>query len=127
MKDYVRAITIAKQEDNNHKGGFKTSNPKKWLPPQSVIERLHILVQLQIEYFQLIGKHDSILPDFTKHGVLKRNSSGEVEFDFGPEAQFLSFGDLPEVTRRKQKRSLDDTPQRGARRKRPFTSTPKLK
>ena len=111
----------------NQKGGFKTADPKKWLPPHSVIERLCDLFQLQIDYIETVVNHDSVLPNFIESGILKRNSGGEIEYDFDPEAHFGSLCDLPEFRRRKTKRMLDDTPQHGARRKKLLTSTPKSK
>lgn len=125
--DDIRAITIGKKEDASQKAGFKTANPKKWLPPQSSIERLAELMQLQISYMETVGSHSSVLPNFVESGVLKRNSCGEVEYDFGPEAHFVSLCDLPNIKQKKSKRQLDDTPQHGARRKRPLTSTPRSK
>ena len=43
-----------------------------------------------------------MLPNFVASGILKKNSSGEVEYDFGPEAHFLSLGDLPDMKQKKK-------------------------
>ncbi|KAL4217289.1 hypothetical protein ACF0H5_023740 [Mactra antiquata] len=123
----VRAMTISKQEDSSQRGGFKTSDPKKWLPPKSVIERVSELVQFQIEYLETVGSHDSVLPNFCSGHVLVKGSGGEIEYNFGPESRFLSIEDLPKIKNKKKKRTLTDTPQHGARRKKQLTSTPKSK
>ena len=118
-------MTIGRKEDASQKDGFKTANPRKWLPPKSVIEKHCELFQLHIDYMETVGSHDSVLPNFVGSGILKRNSGGDVEYYFGPDAHFHSVGDLPEYRQRKSKRMLDDTPQHGARRKKLLTSTPK--
>ena len=77
---------------------------------------------------ETVGSHSSVLPNFVESGVLKRNSCGEVEYDFGPEAHFVSLCDLQNIKQKKSKHQLDDTPQHGARRKRPLTViNPKVK
>ena len=124
----VRALTIGKKDDESKKGGFKTNNPRRWLPPESVVDRLGELFQLQIDYYETAGKHDAKMPDFLGSSCLTKTSAGEVEYDFGPEAKFKALTELPDVKRVKKttKRQLNDTPQRGARRKHQLiASTPK--
>ena len=145
----VRALTIAKVEDKSKKGGYRTSDPRNWLPPESAMRRLGELVQLQIQYMDTVGKHDAVNPDFLQYSVLQRNSSNEIVYNFGPESSFKTFEDLPvyvpksqqtktskknastemgrKTKKRPEKRHLDSTPQKGLRRKRPLTSTPKSK
>lgn len=68
------------------------------------------------------------MPDFLRSSCLTKTSTGEVEYDLGPEAKFTALKDLPEVkrVRKTTKRQLNDTPQRGARRKHQLiASTPK--
>lgn len=122
-----RAITIAKTKDKSKKSGYKHTDPRKWLPPQSAVERFADLIQLQIEYLQSASFHDHRMPNFRECKCLKENASGEIEYDFGEESHFQSVDDLPCVTVKSQKRSSQDTPQGGARRKRQLTSTPKAK
>ena len=124
----VRALTIGKIADESRNGGFRTNNPRRWLPPESCIERLGELFQLQIDYIETAGKHDAKMPDFLRSSCLTKTSTGEVEYDLGPEAKFTALKDLPEVkrVRKTTKRQLNDTPQRGARRKHQLiASTPK--
>ena len=102
------------------------------MPPQSVIERLSGLVQVVMDYVQTIGNHDTELPAILSCGCLVKNSSGEIEYDFGEESNFKCFKDLLSVpvsvnVTKKSKRNIDDTPQRGANRKKFLTSTPKSK
>ena len=54
---------------------------------------------------------------------------GHIEYDFGPDAHFSSIETLPVVSEmvESKKRGNEDTPQAGARRKRPLTSTPAKK
>ena len=123
----VRAISNAKTKDTSKKSGYKHTDPRKWLPPQSAIARLGDLIQLQIEYLQTAGVHECRMPNFLGCKCLRENTSGEIEYDFGEESHFQSVADLPCVTVKTKKRSSEDTPQGGARRKRQLTSTPKAK
>ena len=145
----VRALTIAKIEDKSFKEGYRTNDPRNWLPPETAMQRLGELVQLQIKYMETVGKHDAVNPDFLQYSVLQRNTSNEIVYDFGPESYFKAFEELPvpvtkshrtstskqkavtqtgrNTRKRPEKRQLDSTPQKGLRRKRPLTSTPKSK
>ena len=96
--------------------GFRHADPRKWLPLQSAIASL--AEQLQIEYLQTAGNHATILPNFIGSNCLREKKSGEIVYDFGEEAHFESLADLPSVPIKKKKRSSEDTPQGGARRKR---------
>ena len=127
--DDVRALTIGKRDDKSSKGGFTTNDPRKWLPPKTAINRLGELIQLQIDYLQNAGIHGAENPNFLLSNTLKQNSSGEIEYDFGPDSRFENFEDLPsyqQVKRKsgKRKRQINSTPQKGMRRKRVVTSTP---
>ena len=128
----VRAITIAKSTDEKHQSGFKTRDPRKWLPPESALQRLYEMLQLQIQYLETAGDHSACLPAFLNSSCLQRSVCGEIEYNFGPDVHFTSFDDLPDLTsikkstsRKDNKRQPDSTPQGGARRKRPLTSTPR--
>ena len=148
----VRALTIAKKPNKSSKGGYRTSDLRNWLPPESALQRLGELVQLQIQYMDMVGKHDAVNPDFLQYSVLQRNSSNEIIYNFGPECYFKSYDELPvyvaksqktktskkkasvsvteqKTKKRPEKRQLDSTPQKGLRRKtqRPLTSTPNSK
>ena len=122
----VRATTIGKKTANCPTG-YVTRNPKLWLPPESVIRRLAELIQLQIDYLLTVGSHASPQPKFLSKNCLKK-TDGTVEYDFGPDAYFVSIDSLPTLPFKKtsnaQKRSMYVTPQKGARRKQPKTSTP---
>lgn len=143
----VRALTIGKKEDKSFKGGYRTNDPRSWLPPESAMKRLGELVQLQIKYMETVGKHDAVNPNFLQYSVLQRNTSDEIVYDFGPDSHFTTFEELPVLAlalvstntakrqsetqaskksgKRAEKRQLASTPQKGLRRKRPLTSTPK--
>ena len=124
--DDIRALTIGRREDKASKGGYTTKDPRKWLPPETAINRLGELVQ--IDYLQNAGIHEAVNPNFLLSNTLKQNSSGEIEYDFGPDSRFASFEELPcyQPDKRKQgkrKRQMNYTPQKGMRRKRVVTST----
>lgn len=125
----VRAITIGKSEDQSKLGDYNTNDPRRWLPPESAIEKLADLFHLQIQYLETAGNHSIEMPDFLGPGCLVKNNTGEIEYNFGPHAHFESFVDLPvTVSTKGKKRSHATTPQHGARRKRHFmASTPKRK
>ena len=122
--DQVRALTIGKKSSVSITGQT-TKDPKRWLPPESAIRRLADIVQLQIDYLLIAGFHEKELPDFLSKGCLVKKD-GHIEYDFGPDAHFLSIDTLPVVSEMEEskKRGNEDTPQAGARRKRPLTSTP---
>lgn len=126
--DTVRALTIGKTEDESKTGGFRTNDPRRWLPPESAIHKLGELLELQIRYLETAGRHDAHMPNFLDSSCLVKTTSGEIEYNFGPYSQFSALSDLPVVlkTQKATKRQLNWTPQRGARRKRQlFSSTPK--
>ncbi|XP_045182551.2 uncharacterized protein LOC123541205 [Mercenaria mercenaria] len=117
--DEVRCVTINKQDDQ------KTADPRKWLPPKSAIENLCELTQLCIAYMDTAGNHESQMPNFLETSCLKKNENGDVLYDFGPEAHFDNISELPNMAKKHKKRQHECTPQKGLRRKRPLTSTPK--
>lgn len=108
----MRALSIGKKEADSPTG-YITKDPKRWLPPESAIRRLAELIQLQIDYLLIAGYHDKELPDFLKKRCL-RKTDDHTEYDFGPDAHFVSIDSLPVInkTRRSSKRTQEDTPQR---------------
>ena len=123
----VRAISIGKRPDTSAKVGYSTSDPRKWLPPESAIRRLGEVVQLQTTYLQSAGNHGAGCPDVMNSQTLRQNSSGEMEYDFGSESCFQSFEALPTFTLpalKTKKRQQITTPLKGRRRKMMVTSTP---
>lgn len=113
--DDLRGMTI---------GNPTLTDPRKWLPPRSALKKMAGLIQLQIDYLDTVGYHKAQLPDFISKGCLIKNESG-VEFDFGPDAHFDSPDDLPAAPILVKKRQNKNTPQKGNRRKRQLTSTPR--
>ena len=120
----VRALSIGKKTAESP-SGYVTKDPKRWLPPESAVLRLAELIQLQIDYLLTVGFHEKELPDFLSKNCLKR-IDGRIEYDLGPDAHFEFLDSLPTVRKidSAMKRSPDDTPQKGERRKQPKTSTP---
>ena len=120
----IRASTIGKRETSASifPGSRVTNNPQRWLPPETALRRLAQLVELQIEYLDTAGHHNATLPNFLGKQCLKKNESGEVEYDFGPEAN-VNVNDIPSL-----KTKQNSTPQKGQRKKRQKmsnkTSTP---
>lgn len=124
----VKAATIRKTADQTEPGGYKMADPRRWLPPESAVRKLAGIVQLQIEYLKTAGYHDAEMPDFLADSCIQKTSTGEIEYNFGPESHFSSLQDLP-IPRKVSsvlKRQQNTTPQHGQRRKRAMlTSTPK--
>ena len=91
------------------------------MPPKSALERVAQLVDLQVQYLQTAGNASAALPDFLGCECLHKSSSGEVEYNFGTEASEAPIT-LNSMARKRQQ---TQTPQKGARRKKQLTSTPK--
>jgi hypothetical protein len=107
----------------------KFKHPQKWMPPKSALESMAQLIQLQISYLEMAGEASAILPDFLASDCLCQNASGEVEYNFGIDS-FVASSDLSDMTMRvctpkkkMRKRPAVGTPQKGARKKVPLTSS----
>ncbi|CAC5364010.1 unnamed protein product [Mytilus coruscus] len=87
-------------------------NAKLWLPPESCLERMAELVNLQIEYLETTGDSMAKLPNFLEKDCLKITETGEVEYHFGPLAR-----ENIEHLLGNQKRQMNETPQKGRRKK----------
>ncbi|CAC5407960.1 unnamed protein product [Mytilus coruscus] len=87
-------------------------NAKLWLPPESCLERMAELVNLQIEYLETTGDSMAKLPKFLEKDCLKMTETGEVEFYFGPLAR-----ENIEHLLGNHKRQMNETPQKGKRKK----------
>ena len=116
--DEIRSNTIGKREPSalTFPGSRVTNNPQRWLPPETAIHRLAQLVELQIDYLDTVGRHEATLPNFLDKQCLRKNESGEVEYDFGPEAN-INVSHIPSL-----KTKQTSTPQKGQRKKRQKTS-----
>ena len=62
------------------------SNPQLWMPPASSMSKVADLINLQIEYLETAEVHEAQLPNFMSSGCLKKTSTGEIEYDLGPDA-----------------------------------------
>ena len=104
----------------------ETTMPEQWLPPENVMRRVANLIQFQIEYLQTLGKHDADMPNFTSKPCLKKTSTGEIEYDFGPDACMPLVPQTMFVTPKKNKKRMQiETPKKGNGRKKTRTSTPR--
>ena len=120
-------------------GDSKPRNPQKWMPPPTVLLHLANLIQCQIDYLSQVGCHDSLRINFMNKQCLKRNETGEVEFDFGVDSHIERWEDLLKIPTEElkvaamqakvkvsRKRNLKKTPKKGRRKKVVNrTSTPK--
>ena len=92
----------------------------------------------QIKYLQTAGNPSARRPDFLQERCLVKTTSGEIECDLGPDSNIgnveamlkMPLGNLSECLQNakiapKRKRRIEATPQKGCRRKRMTTSTPK--
>ena len=72
-----------------------------------------------------VGFHTKQQPNFLGGNCLKK-IDGKVTYDLGPDVHFASLDSLPVVKKASsaRKRAQNITPQKGARRKQPKTSTP---
>ena len=83
--DDVQALTNAKNKDEMQQSEFKTNGPRKWLLPKTALSCLCDLVLLQVQYLETAGHHSACLPAFLSTSCLQKNSSGEIEYNFGPD------------------------------------------
>ena len=117
----VQVLTIAKTKIKCNKGDSKRTIQENGFPRNS--SKLPCdLVQLQVQYLETAGHHSTCLPAFLSTSCLQKNSSGEIEYNFGPNAHFKTFKDLPDhnlikrpTSKKENKRKSEYTPQRGAR------------
>ena len=90
------------------------------MSPESAIARLADLVNHQIKYLNGAGCHDVKLPD-TESCLCFHISDGEIEYDFGADSHIASLYEITACMKRKG----EHTPQKGERKKKSMTSTPK--
>lgn len=128
------SIKLPRQECNR--------NPQLWMPPESALTKLALLIQCQIDYLLTVGDSAASLPNFLDRGCLKKVEN-QIEYDLGVDCRVENWKDLLHITdaelvtqvenaklkqtKGKKKRTLESTPQKGRRKKkqRPKTSTPK--
>ena len=130
--DEVRQISVQPP-------GKPVRHPKLWMPPRTALLQLKKLIDCQIAYLLMAGKHDADLPNFLKDGCLKKDVAGSVQFDFGENAKVDNVEDIlvldekelklkmiNAATCKKRKRVADGTPVKNPRQKRkPMMSTPR--
>ena len=117
-----------------------------WLVPMNCLRRIARLIQCHLDYMLTLGNHSAIIPKFLEYGCLKKNQDGDILYDLGDDARMdpedireevarleeqyrevYSAPRTPRKTKKQTKRQMDDTPQKGLRRKFLDTSTPKRK
>lgn len=114
--------------------------PPTWMPPESALEHLAQLIDLQIAYLYTAGHHDAETPDFLSKDCLVKNTAGHINYYLGTNTHVIKKEDAVTITetelreklktakkdKPRKKRSQIETPQKGDRRKRrPLTSTPR--
>ena len=122
----VRKMTMLKQRSTTSTmPGItnKLSHPDRWMPPESALERMAQLLNLQLQYMVTAGQHDAPRPDFISQDCLNKTSTGQVEYDFGGESK-LSVDEISTLTgtdktpvKQRSKRISAKTPQSGRRKK----------
>ena len=109
------------------------------MPPQTALDSVAGIMDLQIKYLETVGSNESAMPNFLQKGCLTKTESGDIEYDFGPDVHVKSIDSLqpctttrakikptPAVKRRKEQTTAE-TPRKGYRKKRQMTSTPAKK
>ncbi len=91
--------------------GEEVKSSQLWLPPASVLAHVAQIITLQIEYMLTIGEPEASLPDFLSKGCLRKTNTGQIKYNFGPDAYYN------EATIQPDKRPCDHTPLKGQRRK----------
>jgi hypothetical protein len=121
-KDFIKALFTPKSVDFHsttyeatrrqtiYSKGKRDSlkNAKLWLPPESALERIADLIDLQIKYLETAGHSMAKLPNFLEKDCLRKTQTGDIEYHFGPNAR----EDIDQLKERK-KRQMKDIPQKG--------------
>ena len=119
--DRIRQLTMYSSKIGKQ---VQLRNPQLWLPPETVLNKVADLIDLQIEYLQTAGKAAGSLPDFLGRGCLIRTDEGKIEYNFGVDSQ-VELNLLESRTVKRQSDTLF-TPTKAERKKRSFMcSTPK--
>ena len=87
----MKRSVIAKDVMSSDAMNSQYRNPQQWLPPDSAIQAFAQLVDLQIEYLDTVGNPEACLPNFVSKSVLRKSSTGEIEYDFGTESYMPSL------------------------------------
>ena len=56
-----------------------------WMPPETVLDKMANLLDLQVQYLLTAGDSEALLPDFKSCGIFKETEGG-IEYDFGPDS-----------------------------------------
>lgn len=133
----VRQNTIKRPKQT----GFRP--PNQWLPPQSALLQLAMLLECQIEYLFTAWHPDMRVPEFGEKGCLKVSEDGFVEYDLGENVRIkdpeellvMSDKELEDAMKyakkkpmqQRAKRVTHETPQRNRKTRRQLiTSTPRF-
>ena len=112
--------------------------PSAWMPPKAALLKVEQLINCQIAYLLTVSKPDAPLPNFMSYDCLKKDSKGNVQYDFGEdkvdnlqslvtidEDVLQTIMDTAAKKRRKRPRSAATTPVKPRRfKKGPLMSTP---
>ncbi|CAC5404200.1 unnamed protein product [Mytilus coruscus] len=118
--DVRKATMLSKHKKQNTELVYSRSlrSGQLWLPPESAIERIADIINMQTDYLYTTGNPMDLLPNFLGKDCLRKTEDNEVEYYFGPDSK----GNVSEISG--QKRRMENTPQKGRRKKRMTTSTP---
>jgi hypothetical protein len=121
--DQVRQSTVR----NPKKKKQACNNPQLWTPPVGALLRVLDTINWQIRYLFTAGHHQSILPEFTGQDLFNDMEEGPVwRVDEAEELLIIPEEELRQAFARarikktattKTKRTHEDTPQKGRRRK----------
>ncbi len=90
--DHVRQLSVKRP-------GQKTlSKPQKWMPPNSALDSIASLIDLQIEYLYTAGCHSAKLPNFILKGCLKEDGDGNIGYDLGDKVHIANPENLLEIS-----------------------------
>ncbi len=85
--DEIRHLSVKPLKGN-------TREPQMWMPPESAVRQLALILECQLEYLLTAGFPGAPTPPFLEKGCLYKCADGTVEYNLG---QNVHIDDISEI------------------------------